>query len=273
MKLLLSFVLSLSLSAANLCGANLDGLNIHSTTTGKGPSTVILVHGWTCDETTWTEQVPALAKQYRVVTLDLPGHGKSDSPKDGKFSMDLFARAIEAVRAEVGADHIVLVGHSMGTPVVLRYARLYPQHTAALVFVDGLMPTAGAAPNAAMGAVMAGPTGRAAREGMIRGFFSASTTPAIQAKILDMMLGAPEATAVGAMNASFEAAGQTPDALKAPAFGLYAQPSQISNREGVLAHFPNAEFAQIPGTGHFLMLEKPEEFNRLLLAFLAKQKY
>ncbi len=45
---------------------------------------MILVHGWTCDDTTWTEQVPVLAKQYRVVTLDLPGHGKSESPKDGK---------------------------------------------------------------------------------------------------------------------------------------------------------------------------------------------
>jgi pimeloyl-ACP methyl ester carboxylesterase len=71
---------------------------------------VIPVHGWTCDETTWTEQVPALTKEYRVVTLDLPGHGKSDSPKDGKFSMDLFARAVEAVRAEVKADHVVIEG-------------------------------------------------------------------------------------------------------------------------------------------------------------------
>jgi pimeloyl-ACP methyl ester carboxylesterase len=268
MKYFLGLILSLSLSAASV-----DGLTIHSTTTGKGPNTVFLVHGWTCDETTWTEQVPALAKQYRVITLDLPGHGKSDSPKDGKLSMDLFARAIEAVRAEVNVDHIVLAGHSMGTPVVLRYARLYPEHTAALVFVDGLMPTAGAAPNAGMGALMGGPGGRANRENMIHGFFSPATTPAVQTKILDMMLGAPEATAVGAMNASFEAAGQTPDALKVPAFGLYAEPSRIATRETVLAQFPNAEFAQIPGTGHFLMLEKPEEFNRLLLAFLAKQKY
>src|SRR5579862_750444 len=163
----LPFVLSFSLSAASV-----DGLNIHSSITGKGSKTVILVHGYTCDESTWTEQTPALAKEYRVVTLDLPGHGKSDSPKDGKFSMDLFARAIEAVREEAKADRIVLVGHSMGTPVVLRYAHLYPAHTSALVFVDGLMP---AAPNAATnpGAGMGGPNGRAAREAMIRSFFVA----------------------------------------------------------------------------------------------------
>jgi pimeloyl-ACP methyl ester carboxylesterase len=248
-----------------------DGLKIHSSTTGTGQKTVFLVHGWTCDETTWTEQVPVLAKQYRVVTLDLPGHGKSDSPKDGKFSMDLFARAIDAVRAEVNVDRVILVGHSMGTPVVLRYARLYPQHTQALVFVDGLMPAGAAPPNAGMGALMGGPGGRAIRQTMIRGFFSASTTPAMQTKILDMMLAAPEATAVGAMNATFDPAGQTDDIPKIPTLGIYANPSTVATRETVLAHFPNTEFTQIPGTGHFLMLEKPEEFNRLLLAFLAKQ--
>jgi pimeloyl-ACP methyl ester carboxylesterase len=249
-----------------------DGLNIHSSITGKGSKTVILVHGYTCDESTWTEQVPALAKEYRVVTLDLPGHGKSDSPKDGKFSMDLFARAIEAVREEAKVDHVVLVGHSMGTPVVLRYAHLYPAHTSALVFVDGLMPAA-TTPNpvANRGAAMGGPNGHAAREAMIRGFFVADTPTAVQTKGLSMMLGAPEATAIGAMNATFDAAGQTVDIPRVPILGIYAG-RPLASREAVLSHFPNAEYLQIPGTGHFLMLEKPQEFNRLLLAFLAQQK-
>ena len=58
---------------------------------------MVLVHGWTCDERTWQAQVPALAHDYRVITVNLPGHGRSGSPKDGKLSIDLFARAIEAV--------------------------------------------------------------------------------------------------------------------------------------------------------------------------------
>src|SRR5258708_36219657 len=107
------------LLAASLAGADVDGLAIHSTTTGTGPKTVMLVHGWTCDETSWSEQVPALAAQYRVITIDLPGHGKSGSPKDGKLTMDLFARAIEAVRAEAGSEVMALAGHSMGTAVIL----------------------------------------------------------------------------------------------------------------------------------------------------------
>src|ERR1700685_1241649 len=78
-KLLL--VTSLGLSAATV-----DGIKIHSSTAGKGPKTVILVHGWTCDETVWNAQVPALLKEYRVITLDLPGHGRSGLPQDGKWS-------------------------------------------------------------------------------------------------------------------------------------------------------------------------------------------
>jgi len=55
------------------------------------------------------------------------------------------SRAVEAVRAEVKAERVVLVGHSMGTPVILKYAQLYPQRVAGLVFVDGLMlPNPGA---------------------------------------------------------------------------------------------------------------------------------
>lgn len=272
----LVFALACVLLSASTHAATVDGLKIHSSTTGRGSTTVILVHGYTCDESTWTEQVPALASRYRVITLDLPGHGKSDVPPVDKFSMDLFARAVEAVRAESNAERVVLVGHSMGTPVVLRYAQLYPQHTAALVFVDGLMPaaqnTSGRGGGTGRGAAMGGPDGRKNREAMVRRFFVASTSPAVQTKVLAMMLGAPEATAVGAMNATADPAGQTEAIPAVPLLGIYAEPGGIASRDTVLARFPSAEYTQIPNTGHFLMLEKPEEFNRLLLAFLAKLK-
>jgi pimeloyl-ACP methyl ester carboxylesterase len=141
--------------------------------------------------------------------------------------------------------------------------------------VDGLMPLplAQAAARANQGTTMGGPNGRTAREAMIRRFFVAGTTPAVQAKVLNMMLGAPEATAVGAMNATREPAGQTTEIPMVPILGLYAGPSGIASGEAVHAAFPSVEYTSIPGTGHFLMLEKPAEFNRLLLAFLAKQKY
>jgi pimeloyl-ACP methyl ester carboxylesterase len=265
------FLLALA-AATSLSAASVDGIQVHSTTTGKGAKTVVLVHGWTCDETTWESQVPVLSKEFRVITLDLPGHGKSGSPKEGTFSMDLFARAVEAVRVEAKAERVVLVGHSMGTPVVIQYARLYPQHTAGLVFVDGLVHLTNG-PGAPNPRAMAGPEGKKARESMIRGMFSASTTPAMQQHILSMMLAPPEATAVGAMNATFDPSIWKDEVIKTPILGVYAEHSGLADREYMKTHLPNLEYTEIPGTGHFLMLEKPEEFNRLVTDFVKKLKY
>jgi pimeloyl-ACP methyl ester carboxylesterase len=248
--------------------ATVDGIDIHSSISGKGPRTVILVHGWTCDETTWKSQVPALAGDFQIITLDLPGHGRSGSPKDGKFSMDLFARAIEAVRSEAKVDRVVLAGHSMGTPVIIQYARLYPQHTVALVLVDGLVS---APPQSIVTSItdrFAGPDGLKAREGMIRSMFSAATTPEIQKHILSMMLGAPAATAVGAMKAALDPAIWKDDVFNIPVLALYSDsPSDDGTGASMKSRIPALEYHKIPNTGHFLMLEKPEEFNRLLKDF------
>jgi pimeloyl-ACP methyl ester carboxylesterase len=160
----------------------------------------------------------------------------------------------------------------MGTPVVIQYARLYPQHTAAMVFVDGVVHLSGGGrvPNPS---AVAGPDGLKARETMIRSMFSASTTPDMQKHILSMMLGAPESTAVGAMQAMFDPAVWKEDVFTEPVLGLYADHSGAGNREYMKTHFPNMDYEEIAGTGHFLMLEKPEEFNRLLIAFLDKQQF
>ncbi len=273
MRFTLNLLLVTALAAS---AATVDGIKIHSSTAGKGPKTVILVHGWTCDESTWNSQVPVLSKEFRVITLDLPGHGQSGAPKDGKLSMELFARAVEAVRKDSKADRVVVVGHSMGTPVVIEYARLYPQHTAALVFVDGLVNLRGgpaSGPGVPNPSRMAGPDGPKAREEMIRGMFSASTTPDMQKHILSMMLAAPESTAVAAMQATFDPAYWKGDVFTEPVLGLYADHSRSGDREYMKTHFPNMDYQEIPGTGHFLMLEKPEEFNRLLIAFLDQQKF
>ena len=264
---------ALLLTAPGLWAAAVDGLKIHSSRAGKGPKTVILVHGWTCDETTWSEQVPVLAKHYRVVTLDLPGHGKSDSPADGKLSMDLFARAVEAVRAEAKAEHVVLVGHSMGTPVIVQYTRLYPQHVAALVLVDGLVTFGPDGPPKLDAEQFMGEEGRKNREKMVTGMFSASTTPETRERISRMMLATSESTTIAAMAAMFDPQIWKDDVLSIPILGVYREKSRLGNRAYMKEHFPKMEYHEISGSGHFLMLEKPEEFNRLLIEFLGKQKF
>lgn len=266
-------LLSWSPFTATLPSATLDGIQIHSSISGKGTRTVILVHGWTCDETSWQSQVPALAVDYRVITVDLPGHGKSGSPKNGRLSMNLFARAVDAVRNEAKADRIVLAGHSMGTPVIIQYARLYPQHTAALVFVDGSVgPFPKGMNMSSFAKRFAGPEGLKARENMIRSMFSPATTAEMQKHILSVMLAAPESTAVGAMESFGDPDVHKEDVFKMPVLGLYASTNK-PDIGYIKSRFPSFEFHQIPGTGHFLMLEKPAEFNRLLRAFLEKQQF
>ena len=259
------FVLLTSLVlAAPARAADVDGAKVHWTSTGSGP-VIIFVHGWTCDETSWQGQVPAFSKQYRVITLDLPGHGKSDLPKDGTFSMALFARAVEAVRAEAKVDRAVFVGHSMGTPVIRTYALMYPAHVAGLVLVDGLVQIAGgpSLPRPAM----VGPEGLKARENMVRGMFGPATTPQLQQHILKMMLGTKEATADGAMRATWDQSWVKNDPITVPVLGVYAA-RPLASREAITRIFPKVDYHEIPGSAHFLMMEKPDEFNQLLTAFL-----
>jgi pimeloyl-ACP methyl ester carboxylesterase len=257
--------------------AKVDGLKIHSASTGHGQETVIFVHGWTCDSTSWQAQVPEFAKKYRVVTVDLPGHGQSDSPADGVFSVGLFARAVEAVREEVKADKVVLVGHSMGAPVIRQYARLYPQHVAGLVAVDGPLVMTGFGGGARGGGPprpqLTGPEGLKARENMIRGMFTPKTPLPLQQQILTMMLKAPEATASGAMAAMFDPALQNDDVIPMPAFAIYAGTGNLPNADDMKKTLPNFKAAKIEGTGHFVMMENPKEFNRLLAEFLSTIKF
>jgi sigma-B regulation protein RsbQ len=268
MRLLLPF-LALPLLAS---AASVEGIKIHSTVHGSGAKTVVFVHGWTCDESSWREQVPAFEKAYRVITLDLPGHGKSGSPTSGPLTMDLFAKAIEAVRVEAKAGKIVLVGHSMGTPVIRQYARLYPSNVAALVPVDGVLHLSGSA-NAPQPDRMKGPDGLKNRESMIRGMFGQSATPALQEHILKMMLAAPETTAYQAMAATFAAPNWTEETMSVPALGIYADHSASNDPAYFKKIFPNGSTIEVPGTGHFVMMEKPAEFNKLLAEFLPKASF
>jgi pimeloyl-ACP methyl ester carboxylesterase len=264
----LSTVIIALVFASAASAASVDGLHINSASTGHGKATLVLVHGWTCDSSSWDAQVPALSSRYRVITLDLPGHGRSSAPKDGKFTMDLFARAVEAVRAESGADKIVLVGHSMGAPVIRQYARLFPEHVAGLIAVDGPLDMRGFG-DGFKPPSLAGPDGLKAREEMIRSMFTPDTPPALQQKILKMMLKAPEATAEGAMRSIMDPALRQADVTPMPALAIWAGTNkQIPDAEEEKKVLPHYSQTQVAGTGHFVMMEEPEEFNRLVTMFV-----
>jgi pimeloyl-ACP methyl ester carboxylesterase len=73
-----------------------------------------------------------------LIAVDLVGHGKSDKPHV-RYTMEVFARSIDSVLTDAKIKRAVLVGHSMGTPVVRQFLRLFPEKTAGLVIVDGAL--------------------------------------------------------------------------------------------------------------------------------------
>lgn len=266
MKLGLALVLALSVTfAAPVGAASVDDLAIHSTVQGSG-RTIVFVHGWTCDETSWDAQVSAFGDDYRVVTLDLPGHGKSDSPTQADFSMDLFARAVDAVRAEVGADKVVLVGHSMGAAVIRQYALDYPRHVAGLVAVDGPLDMRPLANFPGFG-----PLTLESRRGLIESMFVPSTSHELRTQILATMLGTPEATATGAMGAMFDPKNQSDEKIEAPALSIFAGTSNFADDGSARELLLDWSSEKFDGTGHFLMMEQPERFNTALRAFIEQR--
>lgn len=266
---MLRFILALLLAAtltapARAAETKADGLTVHYEVTGSGP-TVLFVHGWTCDETSWAAQVPAFTGKYRVVTLDLPGHGRSQSPaRQQDFSMVLFAKAVEAVRQAVGADRIVLVGHSMGAVVIRQYAFDYPQHVAGLVAVDGPLDVRTFA--ASVGGTP--PMDLESRKALVESMFVPGTTEPLRAQIRKTMFGTPEKTALGAGAAMFDPVIQSDRKIAFPALSVYAGSSVFAGDTKTGEMLTDWRSVQVPGTGHFLMMERPAEFNRLLADFL-----
>lgn len=246
--------------------ARVDSNGVNYVASGQGP-TIIFIHGWTCDTTVWAEQMSAFENDYRVIALDLPGHGQSPPPVDGVYTMGRFADAIESVRADAGADEIVLVGHSMGVMAIRQYALLYPDRVAGLLAVDGFVPPP--PDDQADGAVdEEPPLVDGWRDAFIEGMFVARTGPALREQIREMMLQAPDAQAIAIAASMRDPAAQTARVMDAPMLAVMSgrrPPPEIDVYREIL---PKLEIRQLPETGHFLMMELPDEFNELMLGFL-----
>ncbi len=113
-----------------------DGAKIYYDDQGEGQP-ILLVHGWLCSSRFWQKNVPELAKAFRVVTLDLRGHGNSSKTLAGQTIRE-YARDVREIIEHLGLQDAVLVGWSMGGPVVLSYYEQYRSDTrlSALGLVD-----------------------------------------------------------------------------------------------------------------------------------------
>ncbi len=100
------------------------GKNIYYKSQGKGQA-IVLLHGFMEDKSMWEKIARALSSGFNVITVDLPGHGRSECVSD-IHTMDMMAVAVNKVLRDLEVKHCVMIGHSMGGYVTLAYARKYP---------------------------------------------------------------------------------------------------------------------------------------------------
>ena len=107
-----------SMSAAEYLETK-DGAKIYYEDHGKGQP-IVLVHGWICSSKFWQKNAPELAKEFRVVTLDLRGHGNSSKTLSG-HTIAQYGCDVRAVVERLDLRNFTMVGWSLGGPVVLSY--------------------------------------------------------------------------------------------------------------------------------------------------------
>ncbi|MCA1592752.1 MAG: alpha/beta hydrolase [Acidobacteria bacterium] len=253
--------------------AKLDGMRVHYENTGKGDEALVFVHGWTCDLNFWRMQTPVFAKNVRVIAIDLPGHGRSDKPRVA-YTMDLFARSLDAVLRDAKVKRAVLVGHSMGTPVARQFYRKYPEKTLALVAVDGaLRPFAARAAMEPFIAPLRGENYKEVLGRMFDGMLGAQMPVARREEIKAASFSTPQYVAVSAMEGMADDSIWTKDQIKVPVLAILAHsPFWPADNEKLFREIaPDLEYKMLDGVGHFLMMDKPDEFNRALADFLARR--
>jgi pimeloyl-ACP methyl ester carboxylesterase len=253
---------------------DLDGSKIHYTEYGTGENALLFVHGWACDETFWAGQAAALGAKFHVITIDLPGHGQSDKPQIA-YTMDLYARAIDAVLQEAKTKAAVLVGHSNGTPVIRQFYRKFPHKTRALVIVEGaLRPFGDKAMMEKFVARLKAPDYEENAGKLIDSMTSPVQDAALRGKIKTAMLRTPQSVASSEFDSTLDDALWKPDKINVPVLMILAkQPAWSAEYEQfVRGLVPDLDYQMWEGVSHFLMMEQPERFNSALIAFLEKHK-
>jgi pimeloyl-ACP methyl ester carboxylesterase len=239
--------------------------------TGQGEPALVLVHGWAFDRHLWDHEVRRLSARHRVITLDLAGHGESGRERK-QWTFAAFAQDVKAAVETAGAERIVLVGHSMGGPVVLEAARLMSGRAAGIVLVDTLLDVEERLPPEQIEA-MVGPLEAdyvPTATYMSNEYLFAPATPAA---VRETVLG--RATAIDPrLSVTLLRLLWTYDPLpalreiQAPIRAVSADkfPTNLAaNRR----HMPGYEAVVVPNTAHYLMLEDPARFGVALDQALA----
>lgn len=247
-----------------------DGVPIHYSVQGKGEPTLVFIHCWSCDRHLWDNQVPLFAKNYRVVTIDLPGHGESGQGRKN-WSVESFADDVNTVITKLNLKRVVLVGSSMGGPVAVEATRRMPGRVQAIVPVDTLQNVETKVDPAQLEQVFK--QLRADYKGAVTGFlnqlvFSPNTPAAVKNRIISEVTSRPPELNIAILEGILGY--NSVPALREIKVPIRAINGDLNptNLEVNRKYAPQFDAAIIKGSGHYPMLENPERFNELLTDIL-----
>lgn len=254
-----------------------DGVEISYATYGwedhPGALAVVLVHGWSGDRGYWAHQVDYLAERYRVVALDLAGHGESGLGRvDWKLAA--FGDDVVAVVEEVDARKVALVGHSMGGDAAVHAAQRLGDRVSGIVWLDvfrSLGSEAESSPEEveAFVAPFRSDFDAAVRQ-FVRNLFPGGADPELVARIAADMAAAPREVALGSLRYARNRQPAILAALphiSAPIVAINPDigPTDVSSMRAL-----GVEPIVVSGVGHFLMIEAPDRVNPVLGATLTR---
>jgi pimeloyl-ACP methyl ester carboxylesterase len=237
---------------------------------GRDGLPVVFVHSLAGNSTHWAGQLQHLRPTRRAVALDLRGHGRSEPPKNGDYSIAAMAEDVATVVNTLGLGRLVLVGHSMGGGVALTYAGTHPDRVAALLLLDPIgdgkqIPPAEA--NSFLGGFESDYE-RASREYWTQ---IAGPQSAIRTRLLADLRAIPQEALLQVLRSVMQF---DPD----PALARYRGPvlSVVTpqNDMPMSLHRLGKGFPHrvVTGTGHWIQLDRPDEVNRILDEFLETTK-
>jgi pimeloyl-ACP methyl ester carboxylesterase len=248
-----------------------DNVPIAFQVRGSGKPTLVLIHGWSCDSSYWAGQVDGLSRDYRVITVDLGGHGRSGSSRVN-WTIDSFGEDVVAVVERLQPEQAILVGHSMGGDVAVAAARRLGGRVRGVVWVDTyrkLGSTRSADEVEEIVAPFAAdfkPTTAA----LVRGMFPPGADKQLVARVAEDMSSAPPTIAVSALRSSLTYGRTITESIKGIRAPIVAiNPDQpASEVQSMRDH--GVEVVMMSGVGHFMMMEQPAQFNALLKQVVAR---
>ncbi len=247
-----------------------DGVPIKYEVKGKGEPALVFIHCWSCDRNLWENQVPVFAKNHRVVSIDLPGHGESGKGRSN-WSIDSYGEDVKRVVTKLGLKRVVLIGSSMGGPVALEAARRMPERVVAIVPVDTLQNVDQKMSAEQVDAMVK--QIQADYKGQITQFanqylFAPATPAAVKERVLSQSLLMPPELGISILKAaSLYDPVPTLRTIKVPIRAINADLNP-TNLEGNRKYAPQFEVVIMKGVGHYPMLEDPVRFNELLAGVL-----